>query len=133
MTQASALEGVDPVRIVTIGSSIGADGAAMGCAWLNGEKPGSCQGALSLSPGNYMVIPYSTAIQQLCGDDPARAAWCLANNGQEGEFCKKAGDFPDYQAFTIPNGDHGNMLLKPGLNPLPMQLIMNFLKLTVAK
>lgn len=131
MTQASLLDGVDPNRIVAIGSSIGADGAAMGCAWLNNEKPGSCQGALSLSPGNYMAVPYAASIEQLCTMDHAKAVWCLADDGQEGAFCEKAGDYPEYKPLLIKNGDHGNMLLKPGLNPLPMQLILDFLKLTV--
>ena len=61
MLKASELEGVDPVKIAAIGSSIGADGAIDGCAFLNEQKPGSCQGALSLSPGSYLNLPYIEA------------------------------------------------------------------------
>ena len=35
MLKATELEGINPTKIVTIGSSIGADGAVDGCAWLN--------------------------------------------------------------------------------------------------
>jgi len=33
MLKATELEGVDPTKIVAMGSSIGADGAPDGCAW----------------------------------------------------------------------------------------------------
>ncbi len=125
MQRATELEGVDPTRIVAIGSSVGADGAPDGCAWLNKEKPGSCRGALSLSPGDYLDIPYSDVVKELSESEPPVPVWCLAGPS-EFKDCE-VGEHPGYQAFNIPDGEHGTMLLSPGLDPLPMQLILDFL------
>lgn len=131
MMAAYLLEGVDTSRIVTIGSSIGADAAADGCLFLNQKYPGACKGALSLSPGSYLVQKYPDVIEELGKLQPSVAAWCLADSVEVG-FCKQAvtDDNPLYQYFEIPNGDHGNMLLRPDLEPLPMQLILDFLAQT---
>jgi hypothetical protein len=133
MLTAAALEAVDPTRIVAIGSSIGADGAPDACAWLNDQTPGSCQGALSLSPGNYLNIPYPQVVQDLGEDQPPIAAWCLAD-GTEIYMCEAAElvSNPAFQSFEIPDGRHGNFLLSPDLDPLPMQIILDFLAETVA-
>jgi hypothetical protein len=42
MLKALELEGVDAGSVAVIGSSIGADGAADSCLWLNEQKPGAC-------------------------------------------------------------------------------------------
>ncbi|MFH1524784.1 MAG: hypothetical protein ABIF04_07440 [Chloroflexota bacterium] len=132
MLEASQLEGVDPTQIVAIGSSIGADGAPDACFWLNEQKPGSCKGALSLSPGGFLKIPYPVAVLTLGKNQPPVAAWCLADETEFG-VCESAEmvDNPEYMDFMIPGGGHGNMLLRPGLEPLPMQTILDFLSATV--
>lgn len=132
MAAARELEGVDPARVVAIGSSIGADGAVDGCAWLNEQHPGSCQGALSLSPGGFLGIPYPEAVQQLGANDPATAAWCLSDENEQ-EICDAANGAGNtaFKAFLVPGGSHGNRLLSPGLDPLPIQIIIDFLGETV--
>jgi hypothetical protein len=65
MLKAVELEGVDPTRIVAIGSSIGADGAADGCLYLEEQVPGSCKGAASLTPGDYLTLAFSEVVKQL--------------------------------------------------------------------
>lgn len=129
---ARELEGVDASRIVAIGSSIGADGAADGCQLLNVEFPGACQGALSLSPGDYLDVSYVKTIQQLGSADPPTTAWCIADPA-EFAICQsaEASGNSAYQDFSITDGDHGNMLLSPDLDPLPMQLILDFLDETL--
>lgn len=128
MQFARGLEGVDANRIAAIGSSIGADGAAYGCQMLNEEFPGACQGALSLSPGDYLGVSYVNTIQQLGKNDPPTAAWCLASPNEFG-ICKSAESKGNaaFKGYSIPNGEHGNMLIRPELDPLPMQLILDFL------
>lgn len=128
MQLARELEGVDPNRITAIGSSIGADGAPDSCKLLNDEFPSACKGALSLSPGDYLGVSYVTTIQQLGSSDPSVAAWCLADPG-EYKICDSAAGAGNsaFKGFSIPEGDHGNMLLRPDLDPLPMQLILDFL------
>jgi pimeloyl-ACP methyl ester carboxylesterase len=125
---ASQLDGVDPTKVVTIGSSIGADGAIDGCAYLAEQQPGSCQGALSLSPGDYLTVVYREAVKSLGEAQPPVAAWCLADEF-EVEFCNAASDVGNtkFNPVEIPNGGHGNFQLRPDLEPLPMQLILDFL------
>jgi hypothetical protein len=130
MSFTASLPGVDPDRIVVIGSSIGADGAADGCAWLNQERPGACKGALSLSPGDYLTLTYKDVIKELSEGQPAVPAWCLADEN-EVAFCLAAGEYPSYKPVEIPQGQHGTMMLRPELDPLPMQLILDFLAETL--
>ncbi len=129
---AKGLEGVDPTRLATIGSSIGADAAADACAWLNDETSGSCQGALSLSPGGYLNIPYLDAVKNLGENDPPTAAWCLADENEIGlcEAAEEAGNTA-YRTILVTGGSHGNRMLAPELDPLPAQLILDFLAETV--
>jgi hypothetical protein len=132
MQTAAGLDGIDPAKIVAIGSSIGADGAPDACAWWNTQQPGSCQGALSLSPGSYMNIAYPMAVQQLGASQPPVAAWCLASE-KEFSICEaaEASGNTAYRDFMIRGGGHGNVMLTPGFDPLPMQIILDFLAETV--
>ena len=131
---AAGLEGIDPGRLAAIGSSIGADGAPDACAWINQQTPGSCRGALSLSPGHHLTVPYPAAVQWLGEVQPPVPAWCLADE-REYYACEmaEASGNPEYKDFLIPGGLHGNQLLRPGLDPLPMQIILDFLELTLAQ
>jgi len=115
-----------------MGSSIGADGAADGCAWLNEQEPGYCQEALSLSPGDFLVVPYEEAVQKRGQSQPPVAAWCLVDEN-EVAFCNKASEAGNtkFKAVEIPNGQHGNMMLRLGLTPDAMQTILGFLAQTV--
>ncbi len=124
------LPGIDPDRIVLIGASIGADGAADGCAWLNRQRPGACKGALSLSPGSYLTVLYPDVVKELSQSQPPVPAWCLADEKEIG-MCRAAGEYPSYKTVEIPQGQHGTLLLRPGLAPLPMQLILDFLAETL--
>ncbi len=79
--------GVDPMRVVAIGASIGGDGAIDACAWLSGEQGAArCVAAVSLSPGGYLGVPYAQAVDALieglkrAGALPAHpVALCLAD------------------------------------------------------
>lgn len=132
MVKALELTGENAPRIVTIGASIGADAAADGCQYLNQQRPGACKGALSLSPGNYLSLSYVNTVQQLGIADPSTPAWCIADPG-EFAICKsaEASGNSAYQDFSITDGNHGNMLLSPDLDPLPIQLILDFLDQTL--
>lgn len=128
MITARELEGVDPNKIVAIGSSIGGDGAADGCLYLQNLYPGSCRGALSLSPDSYLTLKYDEVISELGQAEPPIAVWCLAAPFQFAP-CKRAENTGNtaYASYEIPNGQHGTSLLRPDLDPLPMQLILEFL------
>jgi hypothetical protein len=128
ISKAAELDGVDPTKIVTIGSSIGADGAADACYWLNEKKPDSCLGALSLSPGGFLGIPYVQAVTKLGKEQHPKAAWCLADAREIG-VCKSAESAknPGFRAIEIANGHHGNFLLVKEAEPSAMQTILDFL------
>jgi len=132
MLAATKLEGVDPNRIVAIGSSIGGDGAADGCLYLNSQYPETCKGAFSLSPDNYLTLQYDEVIAKLGQADPPIPVWCVAAPFQYTP-CRKAQEKGNsaYEALEIPNGQHGMGLIRPGLKPLPMQLMLDFLDKTI--
>jgi hypothetical protein len=133
MLFAHGLDGVDPAKIVAVGSGIGADGAVDGCEFLNAQFPGSCQGAFSISPGSSAIYQYTDIVTQLGHNTPPTAAWCLADETEIDHFCHTVDSSNDaaYQSYLIQGGGHGNNMLKPGLDPLPMQLILNFLDETL--
>ncbi|PWH15744.1 MAG: hypothetical protein DDG60_05340 [Anaerolineae bacterium] len=130
MRKAAELPGVDPQHIVVIGSSIGADGAVSGCDVLNQMAQANCPGALSLSPGGYLNVSYRQAVEALFKNNPQSAAWCLADEKEFG-FCQV--EQSAVRAVKIPGGGHGTELLRPNLDPLPMQLILDFLAQTLGQ
>jgi hypothetical protein len=130
--KASQLDGVDPKRIAAIGSSIGADGAADACFWLNQQTPDSCRGALSLSPGGFLGVAYPDAVRALGMEKTPKPAWCLADLNEIGmcEMVHEA-DNPKYRMFEIQNGGHGNLLIVPDAKPSTLQTILDFLDETL--
>lgn len=133
MLKASELAGVDPGRVAVIGSSIGADGAADGCLWLNEQKPGACRGALSLSPGSYLGVSYPDVVQELGQLANAPQIWCLADENEIAICDYAAGSNPNFKSIQIAGGGHGNELLRPGLTPSPMESILDFLETALAE
>lgn len=133
MLKALELEGVDPTQIVTIGSVHGADGAADGCLFLNQQQPGACKGTFSLSPGSFLLQDYPETVGLLGESVPPAAVWCL---GMENEIviCDMASEKGNTAFKEFPYAGYmntGNMLLVDGLDPLPMQLILDFLEETL--
>jgi hypothetical protein len=132
MNTAAGLKGVDAKRMISAGASIGADGAADGCFWLNEQIFGSCLGALSFSPGDYLGIPYAQAIKSLQEGDPSRPAWCFFGEGDT-EVAKVCTPISgrEYQLYKYPGRIHGMELIQPALDPNPLQLLLDFLEKTI--
>ena len=127
MDHLQTLEDVDLAHIGTIGASIGADGAPYGCHYYN-EHYGGCQGALSLSPGGYLTLPYPEEVANLGNEDPPKPAWCLysSGDGESAGACEAAvGDH--YHAVSYPGSAHGMALVVPETDPNPLDLILAFL------
>jgi hypothetical protein len=131
LTYAAMLPGADPERIAAMGSSIGADGAADACFMVNAEVAGACDGALSLSPGANLNIPYETAVENLGANDPPVPTWCLASPEEMG-VCTSAEGAGNtaYQTFEIVDGRHGNELMIPPANPSAMETMLHFLTIS---
>lgn len=131
MEQAAALPGVDANRVVSVGASIGGDGAVAGCAWLVAGDGADCLGALSLSPGGYLIDSYGGMVQQLGQANPPRQAWCFYDENEESaQVCTSlSGEHFRTQGWS--GGHlHGLHLLNPNAVPNPLNLLIEFLAAT---
>lgn len=131
MERATALPGVDPNRVVSVGASIGGDGAIAGCAWLVTQSGADCPGALSLSPGSYLIDNYQEIVNEVGQADPPRQAWCFYDQNEDiAEVCTTpSGDH--YRAEGWHDGYlHGLHLLNPNADPNPLDLLLDFLAIT---
>lgn len=130
---AYALEGVDPARIVTVGASIGADGAADGCIYLNSEYPGSCLGAFSMSPGDYLTLNYADVVEQLHASDPSAITYCLyaKEDSESAAVCQPLPESEAGKVFAYESNFHGLMLVQPNLEHDTLALMIEFLRVTV--
>jgi hypothetical protein len=119
---ARELPGIDPERIAAIGASIGADGAVDGCGADN------CLGALSLSPGSYLTLPYADAVHPML--EAEQTVWCFFATGDlpSAVTCQDISE-ERYQTTEWAGDRHGMRLLEPEVDPSAMQLILDFLTL----
>ena len=126
--------GVDPNRVITIGTSIGSDGAVDACIRLNGseiaepQEQQACLGAMSLSPGSFIGVDYTNAANTLLGDPHFATIYCLASEGDgpSPAACNSVTG-ERYRAVIFPGNAHGVDLLKSGLDPDMGILILEFL------
>jgi pimeloyl-ACP methyl ester carboxylesterase len=130
--EVSLMDSTDPDRIVAIGASIGADGAADGC-FLHNQESDTCLGAFSLSPGSYLGLEYDQVVRDLDGTEvpPAVPVWCLSSEDDIPSLiaCDAAsGDH--YQSFLYEGDAHGMQLITPSTDPNPLILIQDFLEET---
>jgi len=127
------LEGIDPTRIVTLGASIGADGAADGCAYLNASNPGSCLGAFSLSPGDYLTLRYTDVMEELHAFEPAVITYCLYATGdtESATTCQSVAANAAGEIIAYEGNFHGLMLVQPNLDHDSMALMIEFLNVTI--
>jgi len=118
---AKTLAGVDPDQLVTVGASIGADGAVNGCAE-------GCRGAFSLSPGSYLTVDYAADVARLAKAYPAVPVECLASEGDSAAYraCQTAaGD--NCEDIIYPGESHGMNLVRPDVEPETLQVVLDFL------
>ncbi len=141
---ASTLEGVDPNMIMTVGASIGADGAVDACYLFNelyGKALGQCLGAMSLSPGNYLTndFPYAQAVTAL--SEAEHLVFCLAAEGDGFSADVCAGAQADlYTSFIYSGDSHGMLLVDPALAPSnpatdanALQLLLDLLAMSTGR
>jgi len=122
---AADLEGVDPARIVGIGGSVGANGAAGGCNE-------NCIAALSFGPQDFGGFNYAETVTAMGLDN--KPAWCVAAEDMEVdlETCNSAsGD--NYFKQIYPLGGHAMMIFNKRLKLEPPidTVIINFLNQTL--
>ena len=127
MTEVIRMENINRSQVLTIGASIGADGAAYGCHFYNTEL-GGCQGAFSLSPGGYLDLPYAQEVTSLESELIGRPAWCLYAEGdsESAVACQDATGML-YRAVDYSGNLHGMRLINPEQAPNPLTLILDFI------
>ncbi len=137
-TAAAALEGIDSNRIVSAGSSIGADGAPDGCFYHNEANGSGCLGAFSWSPGNYLGELYPEIVHNLAQQEPPVPVWCLAGeeDAEAAPTCDMASLDLTENYIYLGKSEHGNMLIAPELTPPDvdknsLELLIDFLGSTV--
>jgi len=127
MTEVVRMENVNRSEVLTIGASIGADGAAYGCHNYNNQL-GGCQGAFSLSPGGYLDIPYAQEVANLEAELIGRPAWALyAEDDAVSAAASQEASGMFYRAVAYPGSLHGLQLINPDQNPNPLDLILDFI------
>jgi len=130
---ASELTGVDRSLIMTAGASIGADGAIIGCSWLNQSGLGECQGAFVLSPGSLLTVPFENAAGDLLQNEPPIPVYCLYGLRDDAsvETCSAVPDAKLVDYGYIEN--HGFELLQPLQDPDPLFLMLEFINAALAE
>ncbi len=114
------LPGVDLSRIAAVGASIGADGAVDACGEI-------CVGALSISPGSYLSIPYAIAVAT--ADAAGIPVRCLAaeGDGDSAAACRSASG-AQYAMEIYPGSEHGMALIQPTITPDVLEMLVAFLE-----
>lgn len=119
-------EGVNANRIVIIGASIGADAAVDEC--FDG-----CVGAVTVSPGGWLGIPYNEALEAMRSSND-RPILCIASedDAPSPETCVggQEVELHDYRVHLYEGSAHGNQLFyEEELAPEPpiMTLIITWL------
>ncbi|HNB52923.1 MAG TPA: hypothetical protein PK530_13320, partial [Anaerolineales bacterium] len=126
--------GVDPLRVITIGTSIGADGALDACIALNEgaiadtQETQGCLGAMAISPGSFIGVNYTNAAETFLGEPHLGALYCVASEGDSSSpvLCNSVTS-DRYVATIYPGSAHGMSLLTGGLDPKMGELILAFL------
>ncbi len=117
MQAAQQLPCADQSRLVTIGSSVGADGAIYGCA--QEEK---CVGALAFSANGWLDIPYVDEVASMV--ERGKQVWAVSGQGDLGVSHLDRPEWRDYyREIIFPGDEHGDELY-----PLTGQLIQDFLE-----
>lgn len=129
---ARTLEGVNSTKVVGIGASIGADGAADGCQYINFHFPYTCHGAISLSPGSYLTLNYKDVVDELIDIEPVGVLCFYATGDAESaQTCESIEVNENYTPVKYEGNYHGMMLIQPELEHDTLTMIMEFLDATV--
>lgn len=123
---AAQLPGVDPDNIFALGTSIGADGSVDGC-WLYQQKTGhSCAGALAVSPGSFIGMPFDETVKNLTQSGVPVVCYS-ADQDYSIDTCNSyEGDL--YQTVIVPGYYHGIDAVNPEAEPNWLEPLLDFLQ-----
>ncbi len=132
---AKSLPNVDPARVITIGSSIGADASVDVCLNLNGVEIAAeqfdegCIGALALSPGSFLEVPYVEVATRLGAAPFDVNILCIAAemDANAPDLCQADISGNHLGIVYAGQDEHGMALLAEGFDPDIGQVINDFL------
>ena len=97
---ARQMPGVDPARVIGLGTSIGADAVVDVC-------DEGCIGAFSISPGSFLKVEYGPAVRKLlAADKPVRCMYAV-NDPPSPETCQSVPQGDNYKIFAYGGKKHG--------------------------
>jgi len=97
---ARQMPGVDPARVIGLGTSIGADAVVDVCN-------AGCVGAFSISPGSWLDVEYGPAVRKLiAADKPVRCMYAV-NDPPSPETCLSIAPGDNYKIFAYGGKKHG--------------------------
>jgi hypothetical protein len=109
-------------RVVTMGSSVGADGAIYACGQAE-----DCLGALAFSPNGWLDVPYADEVARLV--EQGKHVWAVSGQAETGATRLDRPDWSDYyREIVLPGEAHGNQLY----HPATVRLIQDFLECAAA-
>lgn len=123
---AADLPGIDPQRMLTMGASIGGDGAVDACYLYNQEMGSGCIGAIANSPGSYLLLDYRDTAEKLLGK--GFPVLCAASQGDtlSKDSCNSVAEAPLYQTQIYTGNAHGIFMVDPSLQPSLLELWLQF-------
>ena len=123
--KAASLPGVDATKIILVGTSIGADGAADTCLLFNKDR-GGCLGALSVSPGGYLTLPFENTARELTRMGVPVQCFASKSDRPAAAACgSMSGD--NYRATILPGAAHGTQMIDPALETTPLHALLQLL------
>ncbi|MBN1452004.1 MAG: hypothetical protein JW963_13395 [Anaerolineales bacterium] len=97
---ARQMPGVDPTRVIGLGTSIGADAVVDVC-------DEGCVGAFSISPGSWLGVEYGPAVRKLiAAGKPVRCMYAV-NDPPSPETCLSIASGDSYKIFAYGGKKHG--------------------------
>jgi dienelactone hydrolase len=97
---ARQMPGVDPTRVIGLGTSIGADAVVDVC-------DEGCVGAFSISPGSFLKVEYGPAVRKLiAAGKPVRCMYAV-NDPPSPETCQSVPQGDNYKIFAYGGKKHG--------------------------
>ncbi len=128
MEAVTRVHGVDPQVILTMGASIGADGAVNGCEWINNTDLGRCRGALALSPASYLTVPFEETALALLQDNPRVNLVCAFARRDDAvwETCSALPESTQVDYGYV--DDHGMEIFQPQRDPNILRVLDQFIQ-----
>jgi hypothetical protein len=96
---------------------------------MNEAYPNSCQGAFSLSPGDYLTLKYLDVAQKLGAESTPKPVWCLfaKNDPESAVVCQSLSDIENATLYEYEGYWHGLQLVVPDLTHNTLELMLDFL------